>query len=148
VENGYVKDYAAWSIYKQTLDSKEFGRFFHEREVWWCALGVNVGTEQDGKNEFFERPVLILKKVMQDLLLVAPVTSRLRDHPDRITANIAGQRSQILLSHMRAISCKRLLRRIGRIKTSVFQDVILGVFGLLLPDKSETPHEAGNLGGP
>jgi len=37
--------------------------FFLEGEVWWTALGVNIGHEIDGKNEFCERPVVILKKI-------------------------------------------------------------------------------------
>ena len=32
--------------------------FFYEREVWWCRLGANVGFEQDGKGEHFQRPIL------------------------------------------------------------------------------------------
>ena len=25
--------------------------FFREKEVWWIALGVNIGFEQDGKGK-------------------------------------------------------------------------------------------------
>lgn len=36
---------------------------FYEREIWWCSLGVNIGFEQDGTNDLFERPVLVIKKI-------------------------------------------------------------------------------------
>ena len=39
--------------------------YFREKEVWWAALGKNVGFEVDGKHELFERPVLIVKKIFQ-----------------------------------------------------------------------------------
>jgi mRNA interferase MazF len=73
----YIKDFDKWNAYQKTLDKQEFEGFCREREVWWCALGVNIGSEQDGKNNGFERPTLILKKISDELLLVAPFTSKL-----------------------------------------------------------------------
>ena len=49
---------------------------FHEREVWWCSLGANIGFEQDGGGEDFERPVVILKKFNLDACLIVPLTAR------------------------------------------------------------------------
>ena len=144
----YVKRFDDWNESAKKLNGIAFSEFFHEREIWWCALGVNIGSEQDGKNDSFERPVLIVKKISQDLLLMVPLTSKIGNYTDRISARIAGQDSQILVSQERVISSKRLLRRIGRVKATTFQTVILKLIELLLPVKSETPHKAGNLGGP
>jgi hypothetical protein len=35
----------------------------YEREISWCALGAQVGFEQDGLNENFERPVIVVKNL-------------------------------------------------------------------------------------
>ena len=53
----YVKQFDSWNEKKKRTDGKSIAEdfFFHEREVWWCAVGVNVGTEVDGKNDDFER---------------------------------------------------------------------------------------------
>ena len=32
-------------------------------EVWWVAVGENVGVEINGKSKYFSRPVLIFKKL-------------------------------------------------------------------------------------
>ena len=48
----------------------------HEREIWWCSLGVNVGHEEDGKNEQFERPALILKKWSNKTVIILPMTTK------------------------------------------------------------------------
>lgn len=32
-------------------------------EIWWCAMGENIGVEINGKNESFARPVLVFKKL-------------------------------------------------------------------------------------
>jgi hypothetical protein len=31
--------------------------YFREKEIWWACLGANIGFEQNGKNENFERPI-------------------------------------------------------------------------------------------
>ena len=145
----YIKDFDKWNAYQKTLDKQEFDGFCREREVWWCALGVNIGSEQDGKNDLFERPVLIIKKIRKDLLRIIPLTSKIDDHDDRITATIAGERSQILLSQARTISSKRLLRKIGYVRIALFQEVIIRLVRSILdiPYESETPPiKAGNLG--
>jgi mRNA interferase MazF len=55
------KDFDGWNGRKKTLNGAEGTALFHEREVWWCALGVNIGFEQDGRGGDFERPAIILK---------------------------------------------------------------------------------------
>jgi len=128
----YIKDYDSWNKYKKTLNENGFGDYCHEREVWWCAIGVNIGSEQDGKNERFERPVLIIRKIRKDLLLVAPLTSKISDEPQRIYTESTGEKSQILLDQTRTISNKRLLGKIGRVKKAVYQEVLIGIIQFLL----------------
>jgi mRNA interferase MazF len=148
MEKPYIKEFDKWNVYLKALDSKKSFGFFHEREVWWCALGVNVGSEQDGKNELFERPVLIIKKIRADLFLGIPLTSKLASYPDRIFAHIAGEDSQIIISQLRVLSSKRLLRKVGRIKIALFQQVLLELIQFILQSTSETPLEGGESQGP
>jgi len=136
----YIKEFDKWNEKAKELNAVPFNEYFHEREIWWCALGVNIGSEQDGKNESFERPVIINKKIRHDLVFIVPVTTKIGDYPDRISAIIAGQESQILISQARTISSRRLLRGIGRVKVSIYQSVIIGLIKMILPKKSETPH--------
>jgi mRNA interferase MazF len=106
--------------------------FFYEQEIWWCSLGVNIGSEIDGKNDFFERPVLIVRKITQDLILVAPITSKTNDSRFRIDITSTGKISQITLIHCRIISSQRLLRKIGYVKKNIFQKVLLDLIRLIL----------------
>jgi mRNA interferase MazF len=150
MDETYRKDFKKWASYKEILNSKESDGLFAEREIWWCALGINIGSEQDGKNDFFERPVLIVKKINKDRLLVAPITSQIANYQDRITVTVAGKESQVLLSQIRVISNKRLLRKIQRMKTLIFQRIIINLarFILTVTDESETPPESGESRGP
>ncbi len=119
------KPFSQWNIFKQRLESQAIdpSLYFHEREVWWCSTGINIGVEADGKNEHFERPVLILKKFNGYMLWVVPLTSKERINPHfcRITHNKGV--SFACLSQLRTISTKRLLRKIGMISNEDFNAV-------------------------
>ena len=136
----YVKDFDSWNKEAKKLDKEIFNDFVHEREIWWCALGVNIGSEQDGKNDSFERPVLIIRKMSPNLLLIAPLTSKITQDQNRIYARTNGEDGQILLAHLRTISSKRLLRKVCRIKERTFYQVIIKIaLPLLQSLEIETP---------
>ncbi|MDK2948964.1 MAG: hypothetical protein PWQ56_129 [Patescibacteria group bacterium] len=43
------KSFDEWNEDKKKLNKLNSKFFLHEREVWWCSLGVNIGYEADGK---------------------------------------------------------------------------------------------------
>jgi hypothetical protein len=51
------KDFDGWGQRKKKIDS--FVRFQHpkEKEIWWCRVGLNIGTEVYGKGKDYMRPV-------------------------------------------------------------------------------------------
>lgn len=65
-----------WNGLKQELhfDKKQYP-FYREREIWWIAIGQNIGSEVYGKGEDHLRPVLILKKFGRGFLGI-PLTSK------------------------------------------------------------------------
>ncbi len=144
MEDAYVKRYDEWNKHIKSLDSTEFKGHFRDREIWWCALGVNVGSEQDGTSECFERPVLILHGIRRDLLLVIPFTTKITNHPHRIYSESTGMPSQLLLDQMRAVSSKRLLRKIGFLELSLFREAVIRVAKIILEfGKVVTPPWCG-----
>lgn len=62
----HVKDFENWNREKQYINAIEKELYFNEREIWWCAFGVNIGVEIDGKNGKHERPGLILRYINKD----------------------------------------------------------------------------------
>jgi mRNA interferase MazF len=73
------KNYTQWHGMKTTIEHEHKARLFREQEVWRCSLGENIGFEQDGKNSFFERPVLILRKFNKELFWGVPMTSKKKE---------------------------------------------------------------------
>ena len=106
------KNFSAWNNLKQALHNSAFSQLsYHEREIWWCALGANIGSEDDGKNEYFERPVLIFRKFGGKISWVIPISSQ-PCVEDRFQCSILiqGMKRTARIHQMRLISHKRLLR--------------------------------------
>lgn len=128
----YIKEFDLWNEKKKEIEQSAVQRLCHEREVWWCALGVNIGSEQDGKNELFERPVLILKRYNKDLILILPITSTEKDNVYYVKIN-SVMASSVILSQIRAIDSKRLLRKVGMLSIKDYLLVLFNLFKTLLP---------------
>jgi mRNA-degrading endonuclease toxin of MazEF toxin-antitoxin module len=104
-----------------TSDEIEF--FFKEREIWWCSLGINIGHEQEGKNDRFERPVLVLKKFNKHLLWVLPLTRKGKASQYYSRLEQGGEDSFVILSQIRTISSKRLARKMRTMKETEFSQI-------------------------
>jgi len=118
------KEYDNWNKLKKDLSTKKSSVFFHEREIWFCSLGKNIGYEEDGKNELFERPVLILKVFNKDIIQVAPLTSKNKSDKNHIEINYQERNGSVILSQIKTISTKRLSRKLCRITKKQFEKVL------------------------
>jgi mRNA interferase MazF len=129
------KDFDKWNLQKKDIDKKEikFDLFFHEREVWWCAVGVNIGIESDGKNENFERPVIIIKKFNGQMLWVIPLTSRERKGEHYVKVSYEKGISWACLSQIKTVSTKRLLRKVGMVSKDEFGLIKVNIIRYLIP---------------
>lgn len=128
------KDFDKWNIEKKKIDQLLIDSkfYFHERELWWCSFGMNIGIEIDGKNSDFERPVLIVKKFNGKQFWGIPLTTSGSVNKFHIELNHNNKISFAVLSQLRTFSSKRLLRKIGKISENQFEFVIEGIKKLLL----------------
>ena len=127
------KDFDKWNAIKKTLQKEVREVYAYPREVWWCSLGVNIGAEADGKNENFERPVLVVRVYNKETLLVLPITSREKGDPFhfKITVQTLNQKTKkveskdvwIKLTQARVISNKRLLRKVDTVSVGEFEKI-------------------------
>lgn len=108
------KEYWKWHLVKAKLNDRGDQPFFYEREIWFCAIGLNVGREQDGKHDWFERPVLVLKKFNWETFWGVPLTTRFHEnsyHYFRFSVN--GKVMSASLSQLRLFDVRRILRKAG-----------------------------------
>jgi mRNA interferase MazF len=141
----YIKDFDGWNRKKKEINYINDSPFFYEGEIWWCSLGVNIGVEMDGKDNLFERPVLIIKKVNLQSALVAPITSSFRYN--QYVYPLTTISSSVSLSQTRSISNKRLSRKITRISIKEYAHIIIRM-KYILTAQNETPPNGGESRGP
>ncbi len=117
------KDFDEWNNLKKVLDQKTRNPHVYPLEVWWCSIGINIGAEIDGKNENFERPVLILKVYNSRTMLVLPITAK--EKSDKFHCRISGKQGDVWvkLTQIRVIGAERLIRRVDKISEEEFASV-------------------------
>ena len=136
-----MKDFDLWNENKKGVEVNSQQLLFNEREVWWCVLGVNIGSEQDGKGAYFERPVLVIRKFNSAILWAVPITHANKPNIYYYPlSNWGDGASSVVLSQLRLISSKRLIRKFGVLPTGEFSEVIQKIKEIFpIPKQNETP---------
>lgn len=146
------RNYVAWYRLKAQIEQQVPRDKFHQREIWWCSLGANIGFEEDGKNEQFERPVLVVRKFNKELFLGVPLTTKEKDNRFYHPIKIGEQTGSVMISQVRVLSSRRLNRRLTRIGKKTFYEICAQMAALFPLEKSisasepaESPVPSGNL---
>ena len=114
-----------------------------EREIWWASLGQNIGTEVNGKHRHFERPVIVLKKVGQNMLFAIPASTVIKSGSWYFTFSFHGKAMSALLAQCRPLSCRRMIRKMGSIDTDIFLKIQTAFIAFIKTDPpilSEDPR--------
>jgi mRNA interferase MazF len=81
-------------------------------EVYLVALDPTIGSEVHKT-----RPCLILSPDEMNryiaTVIVAPMTTKGRDYPSRVTCSFKGKNGQVVLDQIRAVDKSRLVQRLG-----------------------------------
>mgnify|MGYP001605912618 CR=1 FL=1 len=127
------KDFLKWHSKKATVDAIPARPFFHEWEIWWCALGVNVGFEQDGGGEDFLRPVVIFRKFNNQIFWAIPLTHTQKTTKYYFPFVFDGKMESVaVLSQLRLIDARRLSHKLGDLSDADFGE-LTKKFKALLP---------------
>ncbi len=125
------KNFDECNVVKKTLDDKHRTPTFKQREVWWCSVGLNVGHEENGKNEFFNRPVLVVRKFNNQIFLGVPLSTKIKDNKFYHPIHLKGKSGSVLLSQIRVWDSKRLTHKVGDITQDQFDLVRRKVIELI-----------------
>jgi mRNA interferase MazF len=120
-----VNQFDFWNTQKQLLNSREKpGAYFSQREIWWCRIGKNVGYEQDGKGELFERPVLILKKLGGYTFIGIPITTKLKLGRIFIPFELSsGGKRVATIGQIKTFDARRLKERLDILPAETFESI-------------------------
>lgn len=115
------KDFNTWNIHKKQIHSTEIAKPYQERDIWWCALGINIGFEEDGTDGNGERPILILKGFSKEVCLSIPLSTVLKKNPYYVSVGqVDGKDASAIISQLRLIDTKRLINRVGSLNRKQF----------------------------
>jgi len=117
------KDFQKWHSKKERIDEVEKRPFFHEREIWFCHLGANVGFEQDGGGEEFLRPVVIIRKFSNEVFWAIPLTKTGKKTQFYFSFSFNSEISVAILSQIRLIDARRLSHKIGDMTENDFLSI-------------------------
>ena len=118
------KDFDNWNYKKKETHENGENKFYHPRDIWWCRLGLNIGYEQDGKEEDYERPVLVLKSFGKNICLIVPLTTSLHKHIYRIPIGLVEDKNAtVILSQIKVIDTKRFIEKIGVLNKEKFMEI-------------------------
>ncbi|BCD61163.1 MULTISPECIES: type II toxin-antitoxin system PemK/MazF family toxin [unclassified Nitratiruptor] len=116
-----VNPFDQWNKIKKSTNKKNYPLHFKEREIYYIRIGKNIGYEQNGKGDFFLRPVLILRKFNRFFFIGIPLTSQAKDDIFHYKFSFKeNKESYAVLSQIRAFDANRLERKIGKMSNNDF----------------------------
>ena len=119
-----IQNIDKWNEIKKETEQENTKVYFKERDIFWTRLGENIGFEQNGKGDQFQRPILIVKRYTNDMFLGVPLSTTKRDGSFFFQFSfVANQRSTALLVQHKLYSKKRLLKKIGMINKDDFENL-------------------------
>jgi len=118
-----IERFIRWTKVKIRVHFSQKTFNFSERQIWWAGVGQNVGVEQNGKNDSFERPVLIFKKFNNEQFWSLPISTKIKANKYNYIFIKDGREFCLSLSQLRVMDRKRLLRYVGDLSADNFAAV-------------------------
>ena len=129
------KDFDNWNIKKKEIHEQKPSVFCHPREIWWCSLGYNVGFEQDGTGKNFDRPVVVIRSFNLNIFFgVALTGSKKKGKYYFPLGKIDGREASVILSQIRLIDTKRLVRKMAILDKNTFEQLKKALKGTLFDE--------------
>lgn len=113
-----------WQEFELTLNKENTNDIsYRQGEIWWVAIGQNLGDEEDGKGDAFTRPVLIVRGFSEHLFWGVPLSSQNKVGDFYYSFTFGGKTSTAILSQMRTYDTRRLISFQGMINEADFDQI-------------------------
>ena len=130
------KDFLLWHKEKYKINNKSIDKvYFRERDIWFCRIGINIGYEEDGKGDYFLRPVIVMKKINRNLFIGVPLTSSNKIKESKFYYKFEYSKDKVsyaILPQIRAFDSRRLDYKSGEIKSEIFLEIKQKIKDLIL----------------
>lgn len=128
------KHFDEWNKAKKAIHYASISPLYHEREIWWLAIGENIGSEVNGKGDDFLRPILVIRKY-GNLFFGVPLSSQIHYGMWYDQFEYKNRTQCVLLSQASKYSANRLRYKMGRVPRADFVRICKSLSGLLFKEK-------------
>lgn len=128
----YHKDFAGWAKFAEQVERRPRPTGLKSGIICWCYLGVNIGTEQDGRGDNFTRPVLILNILSPTQVIILPFTSKRKEGKSYMEIPINGQLESLIMNQPRTVDLRRIGDFLDEISGQELDKIRKIVVGLIL----------------
>ncbi|HEY4476589.1 MAG TPA: type II toxin-antitoxin system PemK/MazF family toxin [Candidatus Paceibacterota bacterium] len=116
-----MKKFLEWFGLKEKLhNQKHYPPLVSQGDIWWASVGENVGSEINGKNNLFSRPVIIFKKLAHGFYFVIPTTTKIKTGTWYVKIRQQEKEMMACLHQARAIDFRRLSSKLGTLDDEDF----------------------------
>ncbi len=129
-QNQFRKPFDEWNEIKKQIDISNRAPV-KLGEVYWCKLGLNIGVEQNGRENNFQRPVIIIKKFSNQIVLIVSLTTQQHKGDWYFDISIFGIKQQVILNQIRPIDTKRLTESMGQILKKDVENILKAYMELI-----------------
>jgi mRNA interferase MazF len=131
--SNFIKNFVDWFKLKTDLNNHDYNPpLTKERELWWCSVGENIGTEISGKGTKFNRPVIIFKKLSKYTFFVIPTSTQIKEGSWFVPFVRNGKSMMACLHQARIVDYRRLDDRIGVMSSHDYELVKKGFASLYI----------------
>lgn len=125
MDKNSIDKYDLWNEKKKNIekDDKYKNIYFNEGDIWWCSLGLNIGSESYGKGNSFRRPILVIKKLSSDLCITASLTTKRKIGTWFTDIVINNNQRCVMIYQIRTLHKKRFQHKIGKLNDKDFINV-------------------------
>lgn len=117
----FIEKYNNWNIKKQEIQFSYIEEtYFKEGDIWWCSLGQNIGSESYGKGKDYRRPILVIRKLSEDLCIALPLTSKKKIGTWFADILLNDESRCVMLYQIRTLNRKRFQRKMGEVSVEDF----------------------------
>ncbi|MDR3642346.1 MAG: type II toxin-antitoxin system PemK/MazF family toxin [Candidatus Doudnabacteria bacterium] len=110
------KDFDNWNEKKKALERRSEKFLFKSGDIWWCSVGINIGSESCGKGVTFRRPVLVVRKLSSVSFIGIPLSTQPKIGSWFSSVLVNGVTQFVLLYQIRMFHVNRFQRRLATLE--------------------------------
>ena len=125
-----IIEYKKWNNVKINLEIYGRQPKISQGQIWWAGVGKNIGTEINGKNSRFSRPIIVYRKLCGNKFMAIPLTSQEHEGSWYVPFMQNGKKQIAVVGDARIMNIKRLYRLIGCIDDTDYERIREGFIAL------------------